>query len=818
MYSIHKIIEVTHATVLQLAQEATITHLAIDSRRIHFPKETLFFAIIADRRDGHDFIAQAYNKGVRNFIIEKEMDTLLFPEASFLLVPNSIEALQLIAAQHRQQFTIPIIGITGSNGKTIVKEWLYQLLQNDYNIVRSPKSYNSQIGVALSVFNVAAHHTLGIFEAGISTTNEMSQLQKIIQPTIGILTNIGKAHSDGFENDIEKLQEKLKLFTHSEILIYNEDATLIRTEVAKLNCKKLSWGKAETGVIKIVSQEKINGHTNLNILYEDKSLEFSIPFADDAYIENAMHCIAACLYFKMDVPVLNKSLQQLEPVAMRLEQKKGIHNCTIINDSYSNDLSSLQIALDYLEQQNSALSRTVILTDLGDASLHADTAYNTVAQLLLQKKCTKFIGIGITIATYKNLFGKIGSCFFYSTIEEALHDFNPNSFHNEAILIKGARKFKIDELAALLEEKVHQTVLEVHLDKVIENIKAHQQLLNPSTQIMAIVKAFGYGNGATEVATVLQNLNCNYLAVAYTDEGVALRKSGIHLPIMVMNTDEAAFHALVENDLEPEIYSFAILDSFQHFAKQNALVDYPIHIKLDTGMHRLGFEAQDIEQLCTHLKGNNFFQVQTIFSHLVGSEAEDLDSFTQEQNNLFIELATTIEGAIGYKTIKHIANSAAIERHPHLQHEMVRLGIGMYGVTSNENLVLQQTCTLKTTIAQIKHLKKGETVGYSRRGKLERDSIIATVRIGYADGYNRKLGNGKGKMLVNGALAPTIGSICMDMTMIDITDIPNVSEGEYVIVLGEALPVQQIATWCETIPYEILTGISQRVKRIYYGD
>jgi Alr-MurF fusion protein len=818
MYSIHKIIEVTHATVLQLAQDATINHLAIDSRRITFPKETLFFAITADRRDGHDFIVQAYNKGVRNFIIEKKVATHLFPDANFLLVVHAIKALQLIAAEHRLQFTIPIIGITGSNGKTIVKEWLYQLLQNDYNIVRSPKSYNSQIGVALSVCNIVKNNTLGIFEAGISTTNEMLQLQKIIQPTIGILTNIGKAHSDGFESDTEKLQEKLKLFANSAILIYNEDIALIKTEVAKLSCKKISWGKSETALIKIVSLEKINGHTNLIIFYESKNLEFSIPFTDDAYIENAMHCIAACLYFKINPLVLNKSLLQLEPVAMRLEQKRGINNCIIINDSYSNDLSSLQIALDYLEQQNAALGKTVILTDLGDATLHAATVYYTVAQLLLQKKCTKFIGIGDTITSYKSLFEKITTTFFYPTIVAALHDFNPNNFNKEAILIKGARKFKIDELAALLEEKVHQTVLEVHLDKVIENIKAHQQLLKPSTEIMAIVKAFGYGNGATEVATVLQNLNCNYLAVAYTDEGVALRKAGIHLPIMVMNTDEAAFHALVENDLEPEIYSFVIFDAFQHFAKQNALVDYPIHIKLDTGMHRLGFEAKDIEQLCTQLKGNSFFQVQTIFSHLVGSEAEDLDSFTEEQNNLFTQLATTIEMAIGYKTIKHIANSAAIERHPNLQHEMVRLGIGMYGVTSNAHLVLQQTCTLKTTIAQIKHLKKGETVGYGRKGKIERDSIIATVRIGYADGYNRKLGNGNGKMLVNGTLAPTIGSICMDMTMIDITDVPNVREEEYVIVLGEGLPVQQIAIWCETIPYEILTGISQRVKRIYYGD
>ncbi len=818
MHSIHKIIEVTHATVLQLADDATITHWAIDSRRITFPKETLFFAIIADRRDGHDFIAQCYHKGVRNFVVEKKIDLFLFPEATFLQVPHSVEALQKIAAQHRQQFTIPVIGITGSNGKTIVKEWLYQLLQQEYNIVRSPKSYNSQIGVALSVFHMAANNTLGIFEAGISTTNQMLQLQKIIQPSVGILTNIGKAHSDGFKNDIEKLQEKLTLFTNVETLIYNEDIALIKTQVALLDCKKMSWGKADSAVIKIVRQEKINGHTNLTLLYQSKSLDFSIPFADDAYIENAMHCIATCLYFKMDPLVLNKALQLLEPVAMRLEQKKGILNCTIINDSYSNDLSSLQIALDYLEQQNVALGRTVVLTDLGDTSLHAAAAYQMVAQLLVQKKCTKFIGIGTMLSTYRALFEKINTTFFYATIEEALNDFNPNNFHHEAILIKGARKFKIDELAALLEEKVHQTVLEIHLDKVIENIKAHQQLLKPSTQIMAIVKAFGYGNGATEVATVLQNLNCNYLAVAYTDEGVALRKAGIHLPIMVMNTDEAAFHALVENDLEPEIYSFALLDAFQHFAKQNALVDYPIHIKLDTGMHRLGFETNDIERLCSHLKGNNFFQVQTIFSHLVGSEDKDLDSFTQEQNNLFVQMSATVEAAIGYKTIKHIANSAAIERHPNLQHEMVRLGIGMYGVTSNENLVLQQTCTLKTTIAQIKHLKKGETVGYSRRGRLERDSIIATVRIGYADGYNRKLGNGRGKMLVNGALVPTIGSICMDMTMIDITNIPNVREGEYVIVLGEALPVQQIADWCETIPYEILTGISQRVKRIYYGD
>jgi Alr-MurF fusion protein len=816
MYTIENIQAIAEGIFLQQASNNAIVHLAIDSRKIIFATETLFFAITASHRDGHDFIEQAYKKGIRNFIVEKKIDTDQYSNANFLQVSNSTIALQKIAAHHRTQFNLPVIGITGSNGKTIVKEWLFQLLESDYSVVRSPKSYNSQIGVALSVWSIQAHHQLGIFEAGISTKNEMVQLQKMIQPTIGILTNIGNAHSEGFENNLEKLQEKLKLFTHAQVLIYCSTHDWINQEIEQLDCKKISWGHTATAHIQVLRVEKFTTHSQIHLAYSNQQSSIALPFTDDASIENAMHGVTTLVYLGYTLEQISDLLATLEPVAMRLEQKRGIHNCVLINDSYSNDMDSLQIALDYLQQQNPALQKTVVLTDILQTGKNKQVLYEQVAALLVQKNIKVFIGIGPDLMAYQSLFTAFTKVSFFPDVATAMDNMDADTFANQAILLKGARTFGLEAFVHILEEKVHQTILEIQLDRVVENVKKHQQLLYPSTQIMAIVKAFGYGSGATEIATTLQNLKIDYLAVAYADEGISLRKAGIHLPIMVMNTDAAAFDALLEYDLEPEIFSFPLLHAFLHFAKQHALVQYPVHIKLDTGMHRLGFEEQDMETLISVLKSNSFIQVKTVFSHLVGSEEVQLDAFTQEQNTLFLNYCTQLESHLGYPFIKHIANSTAILRHPNLQHQMVRIGIGMYGVTPN-NLGLQQVCTLKTTIAQIKTLKKGDTVGYNRKGVLTKDCTIATVRIGYADGYSRKLGNGVGKMYLNGHYAPTIGSVCMDMTMLDITNIPNVQVDDYVIVFGDELTVLQVAAWADTIPYEILTGISQRVKRIYYG-
>lgn len=820
MYSIKEICNAIGGKFLLQNTTNTIEHIAIDSRKISFARDTLFFALQANRRDGQDYLAECYAKGVRNFVVHKKVNVSPYEDATIILVKNTIAALQQLAIFHRNSFQNDVIGITGSNGKTIVKEWLYQLLYKDFSIVRSPKSYNSQIGVPLSIWNIHAMHNLAIFEAGISTCNEMNNLQKMIQPTIGILTNIGNAHNEGFANMEQKLQEKLILFKECKTLIYNTDNVMIKSGIAVFikhnpSIQYISWGKKADNVIQVKSITSKHHKTIIVLLYNAKTYTLHLPFTDAASIENGLHCIALLCIKKYNEKQIQTKLKELQPVAMRLEQKKGTQQCIIINDSYSNDITSLQIALDYINQQNPQWKKTIVITDVEQSGQPAPKLYKHVAKLLKEKNIEKLIGIGLEMVAQKQLFKNITETHFFATNDEAISFFLEKNFYKEVILFKGARSFAIEKLAALLEEKVHQTILEISIEKLIHNIKAHQHCIAKNTKIMAIVKAFGYGNGATEVSNVLQSLNIDYLAVAYADEGVALRKAGIYLPIMVMNVDVSAFGLLIEHNLEPEIYSFGILNQFLDFAKKNTLTNYPIHIKLDTGMHRLGFEEEEMNSLLTILCQHNAFKVQSIFSHLVASEDKTLDNFTKKQNSLFCSMSKKLETGLGYTILKHLANTSAIERHPDLQHNMVRLGIGMYGVTKN-NIGLQQVCTLKTTIAQIKLIKKGDTVGYNRKGKVQRNSKIATVRIGYADGYNRKLGNGIGKMLINNMLVPTIGNICMDMTMIDITDIPNVNEGDYVTVFGDALLVQELATWSGTIPYEILTGISQRVKRIYY--
>ena len=829
MFTIDAILNITKGIYLQNNNTiTTITQLAIDSRKITYPNSTLFFAIVSTYRNGHQYLQSAYSKGVRCFVVSENVALTTLENATILQVPNTIAALQQLAIAQRNAYPIPTIGITGSNGKTIVKEWLYQLLQKQYNIVRSPKSYNSQIGVALSVCNINATNTLAIFEAGISTINEMQYLQTMIQPTLGILTNIGNAHSEGFANDEEKLQQKLKLFTQCDTLIYCNNKTWVTTIVNTLPCNKLSWGNNADADIQIVITEKFATYSLLHLLHKGCKATLLVQFIDDAYIENAMHCIVTLVYLQYSFDEINKLLTTLVPIAMRLEHKRGIENSIIINDSYSNDVDSLLIALDAMQQQNPLLPKTVILTDIQQSQSNNEELYTKVAGLLMQKGITNFIGIGSNIMQCSKQFEALPYTQFYNNVTDLCNAYKGNTnneltvglhniIHQHVVLIKGARQFGIENFAQLIEEKVHQTVLEINIDLVRENIQKHQLLLQPTTHIMAVVKAFGYGSGAVEVAQVIQSMNIKYLAVAYTDEAVALRQAGIYLPIMVMNTDSAAYESLLANDGEPEIFSIESLESFIAFAKKNALIQYPIHLKIDTGMHRLGFTANDLPMLITMLTQQNTVKVMTQFSHLVGSDAEEFDAYTQQQNTEFVQIATAIETAIGYTTIKHIANTAAIQRHSNLQHQMVRLGIGMYGVTTN-TIGLQQVCTLKTTIAQIKHLQPNQTVGYNRKGIITQPTTIATVRIGYADGYNRRLGNGIGKMLLHNQLVPTIGNISMDMAMLNISQIPNAKVGDTVTVFDNQITVQQLATACGTIPYEILTSISQRVKRVYFGS
>lgn len=776
--------------------DTLIEELVFDSRKIYSPQSSLFFAIVADRKDGHQYIKESYKKGVRNFVVSQQFSEDQFPEASFIEVADTLTALQTLATFHRQQFLTPVIGITGSNGKTIVKEWLYQLLHEDYNIVRSPKSFNSQIGVPLSVWQMNQEHTLAIFEAGISQPGEMEKLEKIIQPTIGVLTNIGDAHSEGFSSNLQKEKEKRLLFRNA----------VLPESVAINSIKK------EATV------------TDISAIYKTKSVGIKIPFTDDASIQNAITCWQVLLHLGIENEVIARRMQLLLPVSMRLEFKKGINNCTLINDSYSADISSLEIALNFLDQQSAGINKTVILSDFLQSATPDEKLYQQIVESLQKHQVTRLIGIGPKASLFfkkhiDHSDRKINLQLF-NTTKDFLDQFLSSQFKEEGILIKGARLFSFEQIVQQLEQKSHQTVLEINLNAIVHNLKEYQKFLKPSTKIMGMVKAFAYGSGGAEIAGVLQFNKVDYLGVAYADEGVELRKAGITTPIMVLNPESYAFDTIVAHNLEPELYSFDLLHAFDSFLKQEGIQHYPIHIEIETGMNRLGFLLHEIEQLVTLLNATASFKVQSVFSHFAGSEDVMLDEFTNQQISVFNTAVQTLKKELDYDFISHIANSAAVLRHPGYQMDMVRLGIGLYGVdsTGNRKLNLQTVATLRSTIAQIKSIRKGESVSYNRKGMVEKDSLIATIRIGYADGYPRRLSNGIGKVSVRGKLAPIVGSICMDMIMIDITDIAGIKEGDDVILFGNELPIIDVAKWADTIPYEIMTGISQRVKRVYYEE
>ena len=820
LYSIVTIAEVVNAETSFADSTSVVEYLLTDSRRVAFPATSLFFALSSLRRDGHDFIDELYNQGVRNFVVNKQKDFAQYSGANFLQVENTLLALQRLAAWHRSHFTCPVIGITGSNGKTIVKEWLYQLLSPDYNIIRSPRSYNSQIGVPLSVWQMTAQHNLAIFEAGISKPEEMKALQNIIQPTIGIITNLGEAHSENFISLAQKANEKIKLFADADIVFYNGDNFIIKNEINTLQKPlRFSWGKESSNDLIISSINTTAQQTTVSALYKNKNVSIVIPFTDDASIENAVIAWCVCLYFKIPKKKIEQRFSGLQPVNMRLQLMKAINGCSIINDSYSFDINSFNIALDFLLQQHQFSAKTVILSDF--AIRVEDKYYWQIADVLRAKKISRVITIGDNwYRLQKLLKGAVKSTSHFITTKSFLDHFSANHFRNEAILLKGARRFAFETIVSELEEKVHRTVLEINLTALTHNLKQYQQQLQPGTKLMAMIKAGGYGSGSAEVANVLQFHKVDYLAVAYADEGTELRKAGISLPVLVLNVDEAAFEVLVDFNLEPELFSFNIIRAFNNYLFQQGIQQYPVHIKLDTGMHRLGFEESDMPDLISFLQSTNRLAVKSVLSHLAASEAHEEDPFTLHQYEIFDRCCCALQNALGYHFIRHIANSAAIFRHPQIQLDMVRLGIGMYGIDSanDHQLELQTVCTLKTTIAQLRSVKNGDAVGYNRKGLLHRDSIIATLRIGYADGFSRRLSNGNGAVFINGKNAPVVGSVCMDMTMVDVTDIVGIKEGDEVEVFGSHIFVQQVAKQCDTIAYEILTSISQRVKRVYIEE
>ncbi|MGE7777412.1 bifunctional UDP-N-acetylmuramoyl-tripeptide:D-alanyl-D-alanine ligase/alanine racemase [Chitinophaga sp. NPDC101104] len=830
MYTAESISKILKGELLQQTGHPEIEHILLDSRKLLVAETSLFIPLVSERRNAHQYIDDLYKKGVSNFVVSEPIAQGLYPKANIILVKNTLQALHTLVAWHRQQFHIPVIGITGSNGKTIVKEWLYQLLEKDNNIVRSPKSYNSQIGVPLSVWQMKPENDLAIFEAGISQPGEMVNLEKIIRPTIGIFTNIGEAHNEGFLNIRQKVNEKLVLFTRSDVLIYCKDYLALNECVNNFHnlvgkreidnaLQLLTWSRKTDADLRIISVDKNDNHTRIDALYKSEPVFIRIPFVDEGSIENAIHCWALMLYLGKPQETIQERMDHLGNIAMRLEMKQGINNCSIINDSYNSDLGSLAIALEFLQQQRQHPTKTVILSDILQSGKSEGSLYEEVAGMLESKGISKLIGIGKNISREKKSFARVKSEFYAST-EEFLQQVNTADFQNESILVKGARVFQFERIGKLLEQKAHQTILEINLTALAHNVKAYQSILKPGTKLMAMVKAFAYGSGSFEIANLLQFHGIDYLAVAYADEGVELRRAGITLPIMVMNPEPSSFDAILQWNLEPELYSMHLLELFEESVRYANKSNYPVHIKLDTGMHRLGFEQQDIPALALRLNAEGLFRVQSIFSHFAASEDPKKDDFTNMQFNRFQKMSKALQQQLGYPVIRHIANSAAIHRLPEMQLDMVRLGIGMYGVDSAHDFQdkLRNVSTLKSTVAQVKRIPKGDTVGYGATWQAKVPSLIATVRIGYADGYMRALGNGNGKMLIRGKLAPVAGVIAMDMLMLDVTGIPDVAEGDEVIVFGEGLPVEDVAKWAGTIPYEILTGISQRVKRVYFQE
>ncbi len=819
-YTIKEIAKIIGANTDQLNNNK-ISLLLTDSRRLSFPEQSLFFALKTKTNDGHRYIQELYKLRVRNFVISDwnpEYDHMT--EANFLVVKDTLKALQKLATYHRKRFNIPVIGITGSNGKTIVKEFLYQLLHNEFNIVRSPRSYNSQLGVPLSVWQINEKHTLGIFEAGISQPDEMERLQPIIAPTVGIITNIGEAHQENFLSSRQKCLEKLTLFNDCEAIIYDGDDPFISNciEAACLSHKAIAWSRTDSDApLFIEAIEKKDRETIIHCTLLGFNQTFTIPFTDDASIENVIHCMAVMLYLKPTSVNDASKFAKLEPVDMRLDVKQGINNCLLINDTYNSDINSLDIALDFQQSRKGGkkLKSTLILSDILQSGTLPKSLYKKVADLVSRKKVERIIGIGRDLKEYASLFNLEKE--FYTTTEEFIKSASFKKFKDELILIKGSRKFHFEQISELLEKKVHETILEVNLDAIVHNFNHYRSLLKPETKMVCMVKAFGYGAGYYELAKTLQEHRCDYLAVAVADEGAELRKEGISIPIIVMNPEFSSFNVLFENHLEPEVYSFRLLDALIRETERRGITSYPIHVKIDTGMHRLGFQPNDIPELCKKLKDQSGLTVRSTFSHLVGSDSYIFDDFTHQQLDKFTQAAHCLEEGLDHKVIKHILNSAGIERFADYQMDMVRLGIGLYGVSASGQKGLRNVSTLKTTILQIQNVPAGDSIGYSRKSYVQRDSRIAIIPIGYADGLDRHFSNGGGEVLINGKRCPIVGNICMDACMVDVTDI-QANEGDSVIIFGDELPVSELSDKLKTIPYEILTSISPRVKRVYFWE
>jgi len=816
-YTTHQIAEILDGAIQPKdAVARPITQITHDSRRIPKVDGQIFVALHGPRHDGHQYLPQAYEAGIRTFLVDKVLDWSTFPEATFIQIKNTNTGLQQWARYHRTQFAIPVIGITGSNGKTTVKEWLFQLLEEDYIIVRSPASYNSQIGVPLSVLQIEPLDELGIFEAGISERGEMAAIAPIIECTIGLITNIGAAHAAGFHDEEEKVQEKLQLFDQAQTIVYCKDHETIADALHALGRETFSWSTKGPADLTIHQIRPENGLTQIHAQFRQQKLEIKIPFVDRASIENAIHCWAVMLFLKFAPDTIQQRMNKLKRLELRLALRAGINQCTLIDDTYNADLTSLKNALQFLDQQPMHLKRSLILSDFLQSGLAPKQLYKEIAELIQGANISQLIGIGEQVSTIAQFLPTAITTHFFPHTEAFLKTGVVDYFSKEVILLKGARTYAFDRISNLLSAQQHRTVLEVNLEALSQNLAAFQRQLRPQTQIMVMVKAAAYGSGSVEVARRLAYLGVDYLAVAYVDEGIRLRQGGIQLPILVLNPEPSAFRAMQQFDLEPEVYSLRQLKEWQTLAKQGTEVR-KIHLKVETGMSRLGFSETDIEALLLHLAQHPLIRVGSIFTHLAASEDPIQDAFSLQQIKIFEEQYSRIVAVIGYRPIRHVLNSAGIARFPQHQMDMVRLGIGLYGILGGEARVprLQPVLTLKATISQLKWLNPGETIGYGRAGKVSRPTHLATVSIGYADGLPRIIKGSHYRVYIQGQPAPIIGHVCMDMCMVDVTDIPEVQYKDEVIIFGESPSVESLAAATDRIVYEILTGISTRVQRLY---
>ena len=806
-------------------QDNSINWLLIDSRSLCFPEETLFFALCTQRNDGHRYIDELYRRGVRSFVVEKVPQTQRYDGATFLIVDDSLTALQTLAAHHRARFNVPVIAITGSNGKTTVKEWLYQVLAPDYHVCRSPRSYNSQVGVPLSLWLMDSHTDIAIIEAGISRPGEMERLRDIIKPTTGVITNIGQAHQEHFLSYDIKCAEKLQLLQQCKVAVLNMSDNCIARCASEVpaQVERMTWNTYENArpgdaTLIIRSVEKEGKRATVKYSLRDELGQYTIPFIDNAAIENSITCFATALSLGVSADELARRMARLEPVAMRLEVKDGRNGCTLINDSYNSDIHSLDIALDFMSRRPDMKRqrRTLILSDILQTGESPRSLYSRVAQMAKSRDIDMVIGVGDEITACADYFPM--EAHFFRTTEELLESKLFAGLHDEFILIKGARQFRFDKVSEQLTLKVHQTILEVNLNNLVSNLNYYRKFKRPETKMVCMVKASAYGMGAVEVSKTLQEHGVDYLAVAVADEGADLRKAGITANIMIMNPEMTSFKMLFDYRLEPEVFSFDILEALIRAAEKEGITNFPIHIKLDTGMHRLGFDPEkDMEQLIGRLKRQNAIIPCSVFSHFVGSDEDCFDEFSVHQFELFDKASRQLQEAYSHKIIRHICNSAGIEHFPQYHLDMVRLGLGLYGINPRNNRLIHNVATLKTTILQIRDVKAGDSIGYSRKTILERPARVAAIPIGYADGLNRRLGNRNCYCLVDGQRAEYLGNICMDVCMIDVTGI-DCQVGDRVTIFGNDLPVTVLSDAIGTIPYEVLTGVSTRVQHIYVQE